>query len=473
MKGDEIRTKSQVVFAKDQFVLSKKNKFTDDYKLKETLGEGAFGVVGKCENLTSAAIRAVKMLSKKNITKEDLKSIANEIQLCKELDHPNIMKMYEEYEDSKFLYIVTELIQGGELFDELIRRKKFTEKDCAIIVKQLLEALCYCHANNIAHKDLKPENILLQKKKDINSIKLIDFGTAQRFKKGAKMSSIIGTPYYVAPEVLEGSYNEKCDIWGVGVIMFILLSGTPPFNGKNDDEIMKNVQKGKYEFKVDKWKGISDEAKSLIDQMLVLDPDERISAKDSIEHAWFKKVLSDDYEPIKLKGAISGLKKFEAEQKMQQAALGFIVTQLATKEDTEDLDKAFKRIDKNHDGKLSLEELLEGAQEVFPEMTEDEVKELFRHADTDKSGDIDYTEWIQATVNKKALLTDKNLKSAFKAFDEDGSGTITADEIKKFLGQGKKIDKNVWKEILAEVDENDDGEIDFEEFKGMMSKFLE
>jgi calcium-dependent protein kinase len=429
--GPEIKTKSQVVFGKDQFVLTKTSKFSDDYKLKETLGEGAFGVVGKCENLTSGAIRAVKMLSKKNIGAEDLASIANEIQLCKEIDHPNIMKMYENYEDKKFLYIVTELIQGGELFDELIRRKKFTEKDCAIIIKQVLEALSYCHADNIAHKDLKPENILLQQKKDINSIKLIDFGTAQRFQKNSKMSTVIGTPYYVAPEVLEGSYDEKCDVWGVGVIMFVLMSGTPPFNGKNDDEIMKNVTKGKYEFKNDKWKGISNEAKHLIEQMLVLDPEDRISAADAIEHEWFDKVLHDDYEPKELKKAILGLKKFEAEKKMQQAAIGFIVTQLATKDDTEDLDKAFKRIDVNHDGMISLDELLKGAQDVFPEMTEAEVEELFNRADTNKSGILNYYEWIQATIDKKALLTEKNLKSAFKAFDEDGNGFISADEIKK------------------------------------------
>jgi calcium-dependent protein kinase len=461
------------VFGKENFVLSKKTKFSDDYKLKETLGEGAFGVVGKCENLISGAIRAVKMLSKKNISNDDLKSIANEIKLCKEIDHPNIMKMYEEYEDKKFLYIVTELIEGGELFDELIRRKKFTEKDCALIIKQILEALAYCHAEGIAHKDLKPENILLHKKKDISSIKLIDFGTGERFNKDAKMSTVIGTPYYVAPEVLEGSYDEKCDVWGVGVIMFVLLSGTPPFNGKNDDEIMKNVRKGKYEFKHDKWKGVSDEAKNLIDQMLVLDPEDRISATEAIEHEWFDIVYNDDYEPKGLKGAISGLKKFEAEKKMQQAAIGFIVTQLATREDTEELDKAFKKIDINHDGMISLEELLKGAQEVFPEMTEEEVRELFKRADTNNSGDIKYTEWIQATINKKALLTEKNLKSAFKAFDEDGNGLISADEIKKFLGQGRNIEEHVWKEILAEVDENGDGEIDYKEFKSMMKKFIE
>ena len=207
-------------------------KFTDDYKLLETLGEGAFGVVGKWENLETGAIKAVKMLSKSKIKKNSLSDIVREIEIVKDLDHPNIVKMYESYEDSKYLYIVTELIQGGELFDELIRRKRFSEEDCAWIIKQVLEALSYWHANNLVHKDIKPENILLDKPKNIKSVKLIDFGTAQKFERAIKMTKVIGTPYYVAPEVLRGSYDEKWDIWGIGVIMFILLSGSPPFNGK-------------------------------------------------------------------------------------------------------------------------------------------------------------------------------------------------------------------------------------------------
>lgn len=467
-----ISTKEDLRFGKDVFVLAKTTKFTDDYKLGETLGEGAFGVVGKWTSIKSGAVRAVKMLSKKNLSEKELKDIANEIQIVKELDHPNIVKMYEEYEDHKYLYIVTELIKGGELFDELIRRKKFTEKDCKRIVKQLLEALSYCHANNIVHKDMKPENILLENKNDIESIKLIDFGTAQRFDRKKKMTTVIGTPYYVAPEVLRGSYDEKCDVWGVGVIMFILLSGTPPFNGKDDDAIMRAVAKGKYEFKPAKWKGVSSEAKDLISKMLVLDTTERISAQNALDHQWF--TTTEDAELTKkLSGALSGLKKYKADRKLQQAALGYIVTHLATKEDTKDLDEAFKQLDVNHDGKLSLEELLEGCNKVFPEMSKDEAVELFHEADVDNNGAIDYSEWISATINKKKILNEKNLKNAFNAFDDNGDGQISLLEIKQLLGKGKKINEKVWDEIIAEADENNDGFIDFSEFKHMMERFTQ
>lgn len=472
-KARRKNTKEDVRIAKDVFVLHKKTQFRDDYELAETLGEGAYGVVGKCKNIKTGAIRAVKRLSKSNITEKELKDIANEIQIVKKLDHPNIVKMYEEYEDSKYLYIVTELIEGGELFDELLRRKKFTEKDCGMIIKQLLEALTYCHAENIVHKDLKPENILLEKKKDISTIKLIDFGTAQRFDRKKKMTTVIGTPYYVAPEVLKGSYDEKCDIWGVGVIMFILLSGTPPFNGSDDKQITTAVAKGKYEFKPAKWKGVSEEAKNLISKMLVLDTEKRISAQEALDHGWFTMLAEDTISDKKLSGALKDLKKFKADCTMQQAALSYIVTHLATREETKDLDEAFKTLDVNHDGKLSLDELIQGCKKVFPEMSEQEAKELFKEADTDHSGSIDYSEWIQATIDKKNLLNEKNLRNAFNAFDENGDGEIEVDEIKKLLGAGQDFDDGVWDDIIAEADEDNNGIIDFEEFKHMMNKFIE
>ena len=169
---------------------------------------------------------------------------------------------------------------------------------------------------------------------------------------------MIGSPYYVAPEVLSGSYTEKWDIWGIGVIMFLMLSGTLPFNGKNNKAILKAVVDGNYEFKLSKWSRVSYEAKDLISKMLIYDPDERISASEALEHEWFKMFENEELESISLKSAFVGLKKFKAKQKMQQAVLGYLVTHLSTKEDLEEFDKVFKNLDKNHDGKVSKEEFI-------------------------------------------------------------------------------------------------------------------
>jgi len=155
-----------------------------------------------------------------------------EIDILKNLDHPNILRLYEVFEDKKFIYLVTEFCEAGELFDEIVKRQRFDERDAAIIIKQLLSAIAYCHSKSVCHRDLKPENILIDNKETL-SIKLIDFGTSQKFDTEEKMELILGTAYYIAPEVLKGEYDEKCDVWSCGVILYILLSGSPPFNGKN------------------------------------------------------------------------------------------------------------------------------------------------------------------------------------------------------------------------------------------------
>lgn len=154
-------------------------------------------------------VAAVKILEKANFKKKELEMIVNEISIIKELDHPNILKVYEAYESKESLYIVTELITGGELFEEISNRNHFSESDAATIIKQVLEAVAYCHGSNIVHKDLKPENIMLHGKDTVDYVKVIDFGTAQKFDSSKKMNKVIGTPYYVAPEVLKGEYDQK------------------------------------------------------------------------------------------------------------------------------------------------------------------------------------------------------------------------------------------------------------------------
>lgn len=186
-------------------------------------------------------------MSKKAMDDEMKVRLSYEIDILKNLDHPNIMKLYEIFEDKQNIYLVSELCLGGELFDEIITRNFFNETDAVSIMQQLLSAICYCHQKKVAHRDLKPENVLLDTKKN-DHIKVIDFGTSQVFESAEQMHQTYGTAYYIAPEVLKGDYNEKCDLWSIGVIMYILLSGSPPFNGDSDGEILKKVKDGKITF---------------------------------------------------------------------------------------------------------------------------------------------------------------------------------------------------------------------------------
>lgn len=183
------------------------------------------------------------------------------------LDHPNIVKLYEIYQDQKNIYLITEYLEGGEVFDLILKTKHFNENIAAKIMKQLLSAVAYCHNKQIVHRDLKPENLLLVKP-DSFDIKVIDFGLSRTFTPEKNMYSKMGTPFYIAPEVLKKKYNEKCDIWSCGVILYILLCGNPPFNGKNDQAIFDSIALGYVSFQGVEWKNVSNQAKIFIKKLL-------------------------------------------------------------------------------------------------------------------------------------------------------------------------------------------------------------
>lgn len=195
---------------------------------------------------------------------EDKAMFFNEVNILTKIDHPNIIKMFEFYEDEKRYYIIMELCDGGELFDEIMERSRFAERDAAQLMKGVLSCINYCAKNNIVHRDLKPENILLEKGKDLHQLKIVDFGTAVVAEPDERLDMKIGTPYYIAPEVLKKNYREKCDVWSIGVIAYILLSGCPPFNGKDDAAIMRAIASGKFAFTHPIWKTISKTAKDFI-----------------------------------------------------------------------------------------------------------------------------------------------------------------------------------------------------------------
>jgi calcium-dependent protein kinase len=229
------------------FINERTSQLRDDYEVKEMLGEGAYGSVRKVTHRLIKEDRAVKILSKKHLkTENDLRAIANEVSILRSLDHPNILKVYETYQDKFSYFIVTELCTGGEIFDKIISHGTLSEELAANYMRQILSCLVYCHDRNIVHRDLKPENFLLDSDSPSANIKLIDFGAAATLNEGEFLTNKIGTSYYIAPEVISMRYNEKCDIWSVGANLYLMLSGKPAFNGKTDAEILHNVSTGKY-----------------------------------------------------------------------------------------------------------------------------------------------------------------------------------------------------------------------------------
>lgn len=446
----------------------------DYYDELQILGEGSFGKVFEVVKKDSKVHRAMKKINKDKfkINYEEELSLINEINILKTLDHPNIMKIYEYFNTEHNIYIISELCTGGELFDKITAEKHFSEALSQRVMKQLLSAVDFCHLNQVIHRDLKPENILIEKLNEESiQIKVIDFGTSAKLIKGSMCHKLIGTPFYIAPEVLNNNYNEKCDLWSCGVIMYILLSGGPPFYGVNDEEICAKVIKGEFSFNQPEWDDVSDTAKSLIKSLLTKDIDKRFSAKEALLHPWINSVRPNNVEKKTVRHIANNLKKFYADQKIQQVTLAYIVHNLINKEEVNKLRDCFHKFDTNGDGHLTKEELLSGLLEIMDKReAEKEVERLMECIDADGNGYIEYEEFLRASLDKEKLLTEKNLKIVFDFLDKDKSGKISSDEIKEVLVNDGVIDDTVWKDIIGQGDLDGDGEIDLNEFIIMMNK---
>lgn len=466
-------------------VMENKGAIRNTYKIKEKVGAGAYGKVYKVKHMPTKSIRAMKVVRQDNINlQDDDRKFLKEIEVLSLIDHPNIIKLYEYSRDDTNYYFFTEFAEGGELYEKINEIKNYTETDAACIMQQILSAISYLHQNNIVHRDIKPENILLETKSTGDLfIKLIDFGTANFCDKDTRFTLKVGTPYYIAPEVLKNDYNYKCDVWSAGIIMYILLSGTPPFEGKNDEEILDKVRLGKYTFSTSNWNNISEEAKDLIEKLLRMDPKKRFEAEDALNHIWVRKYAFEErvknLENVKnavgLRRPLEMLKKYTANQKMQQATIAFIIRHFSNSAMIRDLRNIFKEIDDNGDGSLTYEEVKNGFYKFYGnEMSSEEMMRLIQKMDQDGNGTIEFEEFLRATVDLSEFLTPENLRAAFDAFDEDKSGKLDIDEIKKILGVVDEDEngKAVMAKIMKDIDENDDGEISFEEFEMLMKKVL-
>ena len=464
---------NEIKIKKATFISSKTTPISKDYIMGKSIGTGAFGTVRLCIHKATRQTRACKILKKAT---QDIKALQEEVEILSKLSHPNIMQLYEVYNDKTNFYIVSEFCQGGELFDAISKKGNFNENEASKIMKQVLSAITYSHQNNIVHRDLKPENILLEDKGNDSIIKIIDWGCAKNFNKNEKLTNKDGTPYYIAPEVLDGNYDEKCDIWSCGVILYIMLCGYPPFDGESEEEILDKVKKGSFEFPKEEWKNISKDAIDLIEKMLTFESNKRISALECLRHNWFIKNKNKGISDKKTaKNIISNMKKFKRGKKLEQASIAFIVNQLISKDERKELIKQFQDWDTNGDGVLSRDEIIEGYRKTYGAVDENEIDNIMKSIDLDGNGVIDYNEFLSCAFNRDKIMSKDNLELTFKAFDTDGSGKISADELMNVFMKGDKngnLNKEIFEKMVNEADQNGDGEISFDEFKNIMTKFF-
>ena len=447
------------------------------YKILSKLGSGSFGKVFLAQNIFTKEKVAMKEIKKAN---KDLLSdgeIKDEIDILKSLDHPDIVRIIESFNTRDSYVLVTEYCEGGELYDQV--RNQLSETQIAVIFKQLLSGLAYLHSHNIVHRDLKLENILIQEieksktsGEDLFNIKIIDFGTARIFNNMKKPQSIVGSSYYIAPEVLNQKYGKECDLWSVGVILYMFIVGHAPFDGCDDEEITGNITKGVYRKDDKRWKKASKEVKDLIQRLLVYNPKKRLTAIQALKHPWFKitdsNILYDNVPKNDIIDCIRNLLTYNISSKLEELVLAYIIHNIPRPKQAKSAIKLFKLVNEVGDGKLLKREL---KKTLLLFVTEDflnkyDFDEQFALIDGEKKGYINYEEFLRACLNRKKILTDNILKYAFRYFDPNNTGIIRRKKMKSFFGN--KVDENTFKIIFNEVDSDKDGKINFKDFKAML-----
>ena len=279
-------------------VVGQYSNIEDEYNVDpRILGTGQQGTVRECVYRATGCRFAVKSIRKSDpAVKPD--GLSREAALLREMRHRSIIRLVDVFEDADYVHLVTDLCQGRELFERIVEKTSenngwpcLAEDEAARTIYQILTAVSYLHERGIVHRDIKPENILFETTDEDSPVKIIDFGLSKRHNEivDRPMSSIVGTPYYIAPEVLRKRYDKSCDLWSVGVITYILLSGYPPFNGATNHETNESVLRGQYEFHAEDWKDISPEAMDFVRRLLQMDPRQRMTAQQASIHPWMVK----------------------------------------------------------------------------------------------------------------------------------------------------------------------------------------
>ena len=400
--------------------------FFSEYRLqKDPIGSGLVGEIRLCTDLSSEKVFAVKIISKAGLPQEDLKKrvIDRQIKILQSLDHPAILKLHDSFEDSSSHYLVMDHVKGGDLFSAIERWQGFSEPVAAKIIKQLLSALAYMHKLKIAHRDIKPENLLVEEQGSDFIVKLIDFDTAVRLEEGKPIKGIFGTVYYMAPELIQGEYTEKCDVWSAGVILYSLVTNCFPFGGRNDDEIMKNITGAKLNHTALSANWVSPELVHLIRGLLHPNPSKRLSASDAINHVW---IQTHTGGPCRISPPVMTHKP-DFRCFLAQALRHWAIKHLVPSHEVASCHFTFLDLDKNFDGVISKEELADQFGKS------DNLEMLMEIADLNANGVLEYHEFLSIMVNAKGLT--KYAEEMFKLLDKKNLGKISVAQLSEFLDE--------------------------------------
>lgn len=446
------------------------------YDIGDKLGAGAFGTVHLGKHRASGTLRAVKSIQKAKT--EQQQALDNEIMLMKQVDHPNIVRIFEVFQDNNFVHLVMELCTGGELLDKLIEELGFSERQASFVMEQVLGAVSHLHAFSICHRDLKPQNFLIHEKGlpiDKCIVKVADFGLSRSVKDGKVLTSPVGSPAYTAPEVLKGSYVQTCDLWSCGVITYVLLTASLPFTGNNDADVLAKVIEGSYSLDGDAWRLVSEDAKDFVRNLMTVDPDARYNARQALEHRWIRLTASSARDTAFGPEHLDNMRAFCRKNRLKKASMHAIAQRLRPG-DILELQKIFNDADKSKDGLVTYKDLEEAISSLqtegsHPVPSPAGMKILAADLDTDRDGFINYTEFLAAAMDKRHYLEERVCHEVFQIFDRDGSGCISRKELLQVLCNTDVetvLGSVAISRVMAQCDTNNDGVIDFQEFMTML-----
>ena len=469
-----IKFEKSIRILTENLIIQQKGNLNEHYEIIKKIGVGTLGTVYKAKNKYLKNIVAIKMIKKEN---DNDNEIINEINKLKKLSHPNIVKIHEFYCTQKYHQIITEYCKKGD-FNKYIRNN-LTEKQLAVIFYQIFSGLCYLHDNKIIHGNIKLKNIMFLTKEEDNQtkeeyfwVKIMDFSIDKIFNKN-KQDSLEYSTYYKAPELFQNNCSDKTDVWSVGIILFLALTGKVPFDGKTDDEISNKIQNYPYNDLEPMLLAHSSESRDLLDKLLVKDMEKRISAKEALNHEWFKnyhgRALFSNFRLDEIQQYIHNLCSYCSESKISQLVLAFLVHNIPISTSTYNILKLFRLFNISGDCKLTKEELKKGLYNYRnEEQVNGIVDELFLILDGGNKGYIGFEEFYRACVYKKELLTKENIWYAFKFLDEKNTNTIELRTMMKaFDAEPNKMLEAVFNKTLNKED-NNTGIMTFQEFEEMM-----
>ncbi|KAJ7545739.1 hypothetical protein O6H91_08G007800 [Diphasiastrum complanatum] len=438
-----------------------------EYTFGVELGRGQFGVTYLVWNTATGQRFACKTIAKRKLVNpREVEDLRREVQIMHHLSgYENIVELKGAYEDKYSVNLVMELCEGGELFERITQRGHYSERGAAWICRTMVKVVQICHSLGVMHRDLKPENFLFANRSEDAALKATDFGLSVFYRPGEKFTDFVGSVYYIAPEVLNRSYGPEADVWSAGVILYILLSGVPPFWAETDQGIFDAIRVGHVDFTDDPWPSISIGAKDVVKRMLRSNPKERCTATTILQHPWMREGGEAPDAPLD-NVVLSRMKQFSAMNKLKKLALKVIAESLSEEEIT-GLKKMFMDMDTDHSGTITLDELKTGLALLGSSLAESEVAQLMQ-ADVDGNGTIDYLEFISATMHLNKTKKEDHLISAFQYFDKDKSGYITIEELKEAFLKHDMGDHQAIQDIIKEVDTDNDGRINYDEFVAMM-----